>query len=369
MSIFNKKRIVLASMLIIFLIVVFNLIEKNSLNTTTLGGTVNADYLKSTNKPAKLFNTTFKYLLNAKLMCNVTGDNLLAVFIITSYFGNTEIRNIIRKTFNKESLKKLPLKKVFLLGETHKDKFTKQQTIQLESEKFEDIVQGNFIEAYRNLTYKHTMGLKWAGMYCPNVKYVIKMDDDTIINMHKLEYILNSLEKIGKHPFIAGYKMNKLKPIRVPTNKWFVTSQEYFPNLYPTFVSGWFYVTTPQVALALSTSASYYKFFWIDDVFVTGILANALKIQIYDISKYFVVNAEFLQCCLQDFDKAIDCDKYIGPNGGDVNMFLRFNEKAEICVEINKCNNRSAPLNDTCIAKKKVILGRGNPVIKSVKLK
>lgn len=36
-----------------------------------------------------------------------------------------------------------------------------QNAINEESERYHDLVQGNFVDSYRNLTYKHVMGLKW----------------------------------------------------------------------------------------------------------------------------------------------------------------------------------------------------------------
>jgi len=42
-----------------------------------------------------------------------------------------------------------------------------------ESEVHHDLIQGNFIDAYRNMTYKHVMGLKWATYFCQNARYTM----------------------------------------------------------------------------------------------------------------------------------------------------------------------------------------------------
>lgn len=314
----------------------------------------------------RLLNITFRYVLNNENVCDT--DDIIAVFIVTSYFGNVETRSSMRRAFGADDLRAHKWRRVFLLGEAPKDKYTTQLSINDESHRYGDIIQGNFSEAYRNLTYKHIMGLKWAATYCPSTKYIIKMDDDTVVNMYMLKSILDSLEMMQNRDFIAGYKLNKMKPIREPANKWYVTREEYAPSNYPSFVSGWFYITNPQSATKLAILANYEKYFWIDDVFVTGILASKLKIRLYDISKYFVVNSEFLQCCLQDFDKNIDCDTYVGPNGGDNNMFFKFNEKVGKCFSENKCTKRVKPLNETCVAERKVHLGKGDPVVSDFRL-
>ncbi|XP_050300506.1 beta-1,3-galactosyltransferase 5 [Anthonomus grandis grandis] len=315
----------------------------------------------------QLLNLTLKYSLNNEEACK--NDNISALFLVTSYFGNVETRSSMRQAFSNEKLNQYGFRRLFLLAEAPMDKYTTQQSIINEHQRFGDIIQGNFTEAYRNLTYKHVMGLKWASTYCPKAKYVIKMDDDTVVNMYKLKTILSTLKRIAKRDFIAGYKLLKMKPIREPANKWYVTENEYASSFYPTFVSGWFYITNPQTAKKLSTLANYEKYFWIDDVFVTGILSNKLNTPIYDISKYFTANSEFLQCCLQDFDKDLDCDIYVGPNGGDTNMFYKFNEKVQKCLLSNKCRTRDKLLNETCVAERKVNLGRGDSIVSDIKLK
>lgn len=315
--------------------------------------------------PLRLLNiSSFRYVLLNEEPCQENS----VIFIITSYFGNTDVRKSIREAFNVEKDTQLNIRTVFLLGVAPNDKYTTQNAVEQENLKFKDIIQGGFVEAYRNLTYKHIMGLKWASTYCSEAKYVIKMDDDTVVNLQRLEDILNSLKLVNTPKFIAGYKLTKMKPIRDSSNKWFVTLDEYPGNSYPTFLSGWFYITTPTIAKEIATLANYKRYFWIDDLFVTGILAHDLKVLLVDLSRYFVANSEFMQCCLQDFDKGIDCDKYVGPNGGDKGMIAKLNLKARECYVGGSCLKGRRPLNETCVAWKKVNLDRGDPVIKKIKL-
>lgn len=313
-----------------------------------------------------LLSLPFNYRINNENVCQQSGA--VTLFIITSYFGNGESRNSIRRAFGGEALKKLGFRRVFLLGQAPGDKYTTQQELEAENRRFGDIVQGSFLEAYRNLTYKHVMGLKWAATYCPTAQFVIKMDDDTVLNMYKLPLLLDSVQSMVGKSFIAGYKLSKMTPIRDPGNKWFVTPQEYAPQIYPQFVSGWFYVTTPKVSNLLASRANQEKFFWIDDVFITGLLAKKLQVKLFDISQYFAVNSEYLQCCLQDFKRGLDCDFFVGPNGGFIDMFYQFNQNYRThCVD-QKCEKSRRRPNETCVAKKRINLGRGAPLIKTYHL-
>lgn len=312
----------------------------------------------------KLFDIKLKYLLQS----NVCDDNsnILAVILVTSYFGNVEARSAMRRAFSAEDLNNLGIKRVFLLGEAPKDIYTKQNAIENESRRFNDILQGNFMEAYRNLTYKHMMGIKWVNRYCTSAKYVIKMDDDIVVNLKKIVHMLKII-KLPKKP-IAGYILNNMTPIREPANKWYVTMDEYNKSNYPQFVSGWFYITTPQVCMDLEKESKNVPYFWIDDVYITGILPKYVKIRLYDLKKIFTVHPEFLQCCMNDQKKYnFDCDILIGPNGGDNNLYYTFNNQMKEC-DIKKCLNRTKSLDDTCVAERKFNLGKGNAKIDTYRL-
>jgi hypothetical protein len=58
------------------------------------------------------------------------------------------------------------------------------------------------------------------------------------------------------------------------------------------------YITTPSVASKL-ISALGKDFFWIDDVFITGVAAERAKVPLVDFNKHFTFKLEDLKCCLQ----------------------------------------------------------------------
>jgi hypothetical protein len=73
--------------------------------------------------------------------------------------------------------------------------------MQNEAERFQDIVQGNFIEAYKNLTYKHLMGLQWAVDKCKN-----NMDNNIIVNLYEAIVILQNKTKLNNNkPLLIEY--------------------------------------------------------------------------------------------------------------------------------------------------------------------
>jgi len=49
-----------------------------------------------------------------------------------------------------------------------------------------DLVQGNFIDSYKNLTLKAVLGLRWMSQYCSQAPFAIKTDDDTFLNIFEM---------------------------------------------------------------------------------------------------------------------------------------------------------------------------------------
>jgi len=47
---------------------------------------------------------------------------------------------------------------------------------------YNDIVQENFQDSYRYLTFKGIMAMKWITEYCNHTEYILKTDDDIITN-------------------------------------------------------------------------------------------------------------------------------------------------------------------------------------------
>ncbi|XP_011257775.1 beta-1,3-galactosyltransferase 5 [Camponotus floridanus] len=262
--------------------------------------------------------------------CNAT----FLIWIITSYAGDPSDRSALRRAYINEELQTLGIERVFLLGKLNDDAkkrtHVSQEALLDESRRFHDILQGDFLDTYRNLTCKHLMGLRWATNNCKHARYIMKMDDDIVVNIYDLLEKLHS--GIIEKDSLAGYIMKNMVPVRELANKWYVSQTEYADNIYPDFVSGWLYITNSQVTSQLINYAkSSHKYFWIDDVFVTGILRKDLNIKIQDISKIYTIDHRYLECCIKGKTNLLKCEFLIGPNGGDTELQVRFQEFAKFC--------------------------------------
>ncbi|KAH9636600.1 hypothetical protein HF086_003418 [Spodoptera exigua] len=295
------------------------------------------------------------------------------LIIVTSYVGHVELRSAHRRAMPAEKLKELNAARIFLLAQIpDKEKYITQSAINDESNTFGDILQGAFTENYRNLTYKHLMGLKWASTVCQQATYILKVDDDTVFSIERTYEFLRTV--IYSEDLLLGYMLNNTKPRRNKENKWYVTWDEYSRSEYPSYLSGWYYITTPKVAGDLSDEAIYHPYFWIDDIFISGILRESLGIQLKQLpDTYWLEYYELLECCINDMiKKSIECEYIVGPNGNRNNLIVEYNDAIKLCDNNKNCTKRTVDqdLHKTCVAhQERTIFGDGGLVeVKSIKL-
>lgn len=113
--------------------------------------------------------------------------HILILILVHTAPRNTEKRSLIRQTWGTPHMTQgnSPLRLVFLLGAVPSDAAI-QHELEQENERYADMVQGNFQDAYRNMTYKHVMALKWFNQHCAHAQLLIKVDDDVFVNTPQL---------------------------------------------------------------------------------------------------------------------------------------------------------------------------------------
>ncbi len=135
----------------------------------------------------------FSYIHNPGYsVCNNSISPVYIVVYVHSGPANYQRRMVIRETWSTQIL--FPdLRLVFMIGKTLDQSLMK--AIEYENEIYQDIVQEDFIDSYKNLTYKGVMALKWISIYCSKTKYVLKVDDDIVVNTFTLTNHLKFLDK------------------------------------------------------------------------------------------------------------------------------------------------------------------------------
>ncbi len=170
----------------------------------------------------------FRYIINSK-RCEIESHNnsdLFLVVFVHSAPNNFDKRSAIRKTWgNENNLINNKMRIVFLVGQVNETSV--QRNLIKENEQFNDLVQGNFVDSYRNLTYKHIMGLKWVVYFCQNAKYIFKTDDDIFVDIFQLIFYLKGTFGNNYPPknLISCYVIYNPYPKRSQRSKWRVTFQ------------------------------------------------------------------------------------------------------------------------------------------------
>ena len=144
----------------------------------------------------------FNYILNPGL--TICPSNLYLFVYIHSSPSNYQRRNLIRETWAQKSL--FPeTRLLFMMGKVNDESV--MQAVAYEYEIYRDIVQEDFFDSYKNLTYKGLMALKWISIYCSQVNYVLKVDDDIMVNTFTL---INHLKYLDKHENQMKKAQNKI---------------------------------------------------------------------------------------------------------------------------------------------------------------
>ena len=227
------------------------------------------------NRTQKINTFPFKCIICQPQLCRDRPDALVLVNSRADAFAQ---RKAIRDTWGMEVRKgrcygkSLPglVAVGFVVG--LQNNRTVQNKIELESHIYHDIIQGDFIDHYTNLTFKSLLAMDWTKKYCLKGKYFIKSDDDMVINFPYLFQVINqgtfSKSIMGPH-YASGYVLR--------SGKWKVTEKEFPLKFYPPYESGSAYVMTMDLICPLLDASQYYPYFAIDDAYITGILAKHIK--------------------------------------------------------------------------------------------
>ncbi|KAK3107271.1 hypothetical protein FSP39_010813 [Pinctada imbricata] len=145
-----------------------------------------------------------------------------------------------------------------------------------ENQEYGDIIQGDFIDTYRNLSNKGIMGFRWISENCRNAEIVLKIDDDAFINLFKLFEDLVQLKRRKKYIYCNRSPGNTNPIERDTRSKWSVHADQFrgfksFPHMY---CSGVAVFLSTDLIPALVQAAWSSPFFWIDDIYLFGILPS-----------------------------------------------------------------------------------------------
>lgn len=232
------------------------------------------EFHTSTKSKSQNQNLVLRFLINEPYFC--LEQEHLYIIAISSSPKNFEQRMAIRNTWGSaEVLNSTKGAILFLFGRIN-NHMRLQKQIYEESMNYRDIVQGDFIDSYRNLTQKSIMALKWFSSYCSQVKFLMKTDDDIFVNTELLATYLKENE--SKKRWIVGcIKTHAAYPTQMKSNNALPVLS--LPYGHPTFVAGAGYVMSNDIIELLYKESQQLKLVPVEDVFITGHCAKALGIK------------------------------------------------------------------------------------------
>ncbi|XP_074645899.1 beta-1,3-galactosyltransferase 5-like [Tubulanus polymorphus] len=176
---------------------------------------------------------------------------------------------------------------VFFIGQVEMSGI-EERRLRREMAEHGDIVQASFVDHYRNLTIKALTATSWIEKNCAHIKYAVKIDD-VFVNVPRLSRTLrlHFRRHPGNPPPILCRVMHR-SPVFRARAKWIVTREEYTGDFYPDYCSGLGFILDMRTLVKLrSVAIRSAKYFWVDDVYLTGMIREAAGIKIADLSPVF----------------------------------------------------------------------------------
>ena len=216
-------------------------------------------------------------LLNPSFHCEINEDSPRPPYLLVlvhSHAQNKPERDAVRDTWGKivrDYNRYHQVRLVFVLGTNANSSTSDNQRLFKENSMYRDILMTDFEDTYRNLTIKSIVGLQWAMAACPHSEFYMKTDDDVYLNM---EQLLSELYELDSDTGLIGALNTHSQVLR--EGVWGVEENTYPDTFYPPYCTGCAYAMRTSTARRLMSAAPRTPLMPIEDVYTTGLLAQAL---------------------------------------------------------------------------------------------
>lgn len=227
-----------------------------------------------------------KFIIKGSQICSTRVKYMTILILVPSMPSNYLVRDSIRSTYGSYAHKtfyvednvhgkedqRVSVKLAFLVGKDND--IETESMIQKESRTHGDIIYADFIESYRNLTWKMLIALNWVTMYCNNIDFMLKVDEDVFVNIPKLVKELRA-RPYDKQGSIYGFLYHNSNVNRKGSMG--ITMNEFPLHKYPTYASGNSYVISGNIISRLLMASEYLPYMPKEDAFITGCLARVIR--------------------------------------------------------------------------------------------
>ncbi|XP_037514516.1 beta-1,3-galactosyltransferase 5 [Rhipicephalus sanguineus] len=167
-----------------------------------------------------------------------------------------------------------------------------QRALQDEAIREGDIVLLNITESHHNQSLKFLLGARWVLEKCSldSATALVKMHEDILVNIYALSsYVSSSVMWLTG---IHGVVYTNRSPVRERKSEWYVSKQDYASRVYPNYCCGDAFIMKPAVLSTLVDAAVLVPYFWIEDVYVTGIVGDFANVNLVDLSGHVIMSKQ-----------------------------------------------------------------------------
>ncbi|KAI6185775.1 Beta-1,3-galactosyltransferase 5 isoform X2 [Aphelenchoides besseyi] len=216
------------------------------------------------------FNLTYEMKQPKIEVCN----NISFLVLVISRPDGFYAREMIRRTWMNDLDKPSDYRVLFIVG--HRGDPDLNKLLDEEQRQFGDVIRYSAEDTYERLYVKVHAAFSWQQKFCPQARYLLKTDDDTVVDLGRMNYFVqtefNALLKKYPKSFICNRWAGK-RPLRDPHNPYVPTS-EYNGTVYPTFCQGCSYLTTTDAIGTLLNNTINVQIIHLEDVLFTGLVAE-----------------------------------------------------------------------------------------------
>jgi hypothetical protein len=166
----------------------------------------------------------------------------------------------------------------FVVGYKENKSLGSMDDVYEEIAKYHDIILCNFVDIYNDLPYKAIHMFHWINTYCMNAKYILKIDDDVLLNLHIFGQELPNFRSYSGN-WVSGAIFGA-GPIRDRNSKWFAPPEMYLSNSYPEYTWGVGWIMSVSAVPHMLKAIEIVNIFYIEDVYTGGLVRIAAGVKL-----------------------------------------------------------------------------------------
>ncbi|KAL3284580.1 hypothetical protein HHI36_018737 [Cryptolaemus montrouzieri] len=215
-------------------------------------------------------------------ICENDGIDLDLLIVVISAPNNHNKRQAIRQTWGHFTMRR-EVSIAFFIGNISDNEINNK--IEKEQILYEDIIRFNSYNSM-NHVLKTVAMLEWVHIFCSEAKFLLKTNDNVFVNVFKLLVLIPRLNQTDR----AVY--GKLE------SNWTISGIEN-SSIFPDFTIGPSYLIPINLCEELFLAALKHSYIRWEDIFLTGLVADALGIKRIHISTFVNLRLPATSCNVQ----------------------------------------------------------------------